>query len=271
MGIAGVWGGRKQQGYVPASEATPIQKVAVLKALELDQSLAEAHRALAGLKTWGEWDWPSAERAYERAIELNPNDGDARRNYSLFLNSMGRPDEAMAQIERALELDPLNAFYHAFYGKNFIFVRRYDDAIVQLRDALRASPGLPFAANSLVNALHLKGMYEEALDAQRSFLVAIGDRESEEALTRGYAEGGYAGAMRRLADTAARSLTTHTSAFWVAGFYIRAGESERALEWLERAFVDRDPQTTYLGWPIFDNVRDDPRFRDLLRRMNLPQ
>ncbi len=78
--------------------------------------------------------------------------------------------------------------------------------------------------------------------------------------------------MRRLADTAAaRSLTTHTGAFWVAGSYIRAGENERALEWLERAFVDRDPQTTYLLWPIFDNVRDDPRFQDLLRRMNLPQ
>ena len=273
VGIAHVWSGRKQQGYVAASEATPIQKVALLKALELDESLAEAHLELAALKTWSEWDWPSAERAFERALELNPNYADARNGYSLYLSFMGRPDEAMVQSERALELDPFHTYYQAFYGLNLMFVRRYDEAIARFRDALRASPGgIPFAANSLVNTLHLKGMYEEALDAQRSFLVAIADRESEEALTRGYAEGGYRGAMRRLADTAAaRSLTTHTRAFWIAGYYIRAEENERALEWLERAFVNRDPQMTYLLWPIFDNVRNDPRFQDLLRRMKLPQ
>ena len=115
-------------------------------------------------------------------------------------------------------------------------------------------------------------MYEEAVAAQKSFLTAVGDREGEEALTRGYAEGGYAGAMRRLADTfAERSRRTHTRARHVANLYIRAGERDLALEWLERAFADRDPNLPYLGVvPMLDPVRGDPRFQDLLRRMNLP-
>ena len=141
VGIANVWASRNQQGLVPVREATSNQKAAVLKALELDDSLAEAHVALALLETWAEWDWPSAERAFERAIELKPNDANARAWHSHFLNIVRRSDEAMAQIERALELDPLNALYQAVYGVDLILVRRYDDAIAQFRDARRLAPG----------------------------------------------------------------------------------------------------------------------------------
>jgi TolB-like protein len=242
VGIARVWAGRRQSGYVPAREATPMEEEAVLRALKLDESLAEAHHALAIHKTWGEWDWPSAERAFERAIELNPNYAETRAYYSHFLNIMERHDEAMAQIERALELDPFNALYQALYGNDLHIVRRYDDAIAQFRKALRTSPNLPFVHLVLCDALHLKGMYEEALAAQKAFLATIDDREGEEALTRGYAEAGYTGAMRRLAElAAARSRKTHTLAMTVAMLYLRAGENDLALEWLERAFADRDP------------------------------
>ncbi len=238
----------------------------------MDESLAKAHRALAYHKPWGEWDWPSAERAFERAIELNPNHAEARAYYSDFLSIMKRPDEAMAQIERALELDPFNALYQALYGLDLTFVRRYDDAVAQLRKALRTSPNLPFARNFLSGILHLKGAYEEALASEKLFRAAISDREGEEALTRGFAEAGYAGAMRRLADIAApRSRRTQTQAMQVANLYLRAGENDLALEWLEIAFADRDPALPSLGLPTFDSVRDDPRFQDLLRRMNLPE
>ena len=272
LGIARVWGGRNQMGYVPTSEAAPKSQAAILKALELDDSLAEAHRVLAGAETWGKWDWPSAERAFERAIELNPNDADSRAYYSHFLNIVGRPDEAMTQIERALELDPFNALYRALYGVDLNFARRYDDAIAEFRKALTTSPNMPFALNTLAKAFHHKAMYEEALDAQRSYLAAIGHREGEEALTRRYADGGYTGAMRRVADAvAASSLRTQTRAYIVAGFYARAGDKKRALEWLERAFANRDPGMPYLRMPEFDSVREDPRFQDLLRRMKLPE
>ena len=271
-GIGRVWAFRRQMMYVPGREATPIEKAAVLKALELDESLAEAHSALAMLKTWGEWDWPSAERAFERALELNPNYAEARAYYSHLLNMVGRPDEAMSQIERALELDPFNPFYQFLYGMDLFFVRRYDDAIAEFRKALTTSPNMPGTLHALGNALHLTGMHEEALDAQKAYFSALGDDESQEALTQGYAEGGYAEAMRRAAETfAARSLTTDTGATYVAQLYARGGEKEPALEWLARAFANHHPGMPYLGLPIFDSLRDDPRFQDLLRRMNFPE
>ena len=137
--------------------------------MELDDSLAEAHHALALHKTWGEWDWLSAERAFERAIELNPNYAEARAYYSDFLSIMGRSDEAMDQIGQALELDPLNSLYQALYGNQLFRVRRYDDAIAQHRIALRTNPNLWFALAHVSVALHLKGMHEEALSAVNSF------------------------------------------------------------------------------------------------------
>jgi len=170
-----------------------------------------------------------------------------------------------------LELDPLNALIHAFHGVDLNFVRRYDDAVEEFRVALRLTPDLPFAQHALSDALHLRGSYEEAFAAEKSYLSAVRDVEAEAALTEGYAEGGYTESMRRLANKMAeRSLKTKTRAFWLAGLYIRAGENERALEWLERAFENNDPNMPYLLLPTFDSVRDDPRFQDLMRRMNIP-
>jgi tetratricopeptide (TPR) repeat protein len=269
-GIANVWASRNQMGYVPAREAAPIQKAAVLKALELDDSLAEAHGALAAFETWAEWDWPSAERAFGRAIELNPNYAEARAYYSHFLNIMGRPDEAMAQIERALELDPLNPFYEALYGADLLIVNRYDDAIAQLRKARRLVPGSPLVHTGLHTAFYLKGMYEEAFEENRAWFADAGDHEVEAALARGYAEAGYPGAMRLAADTlAARS--NYNKPMEIAALYASAGKKDQALEWLENAFETRDPNIPYLGAiPHFDSLRDDPRYEELLRRMNLP-
>ena len=268
VGIANVWASRNQQGLVPVREATSNQKAAVLKALELDDSLAEAHVALALLETWAEWDWPSAERAFERAIELKPNDANARDWHSHFLNIVRRSDEAMAQIERALELDPLNALYQAVYGVDLILVRRYDDAIAQFRDARRLAPGNAVVHTGLEDAFYLKGMYEEAFEEKKA--AAAGDREMEAALVRGYAEGGYPGAMTRAADTLA-VRSNYNKPMKIAALYASAGKEDQSLDWLEKAFEARDPNIPYISvLPRFDSLRDDPRFQDLLRRMNLP-
>ena len=272
VGVARVWGGRNQMGFTHPSEAVPKQREAVERALELDDSLAEAHAALAALKTWGEWDWVAAERAFERALELNPNDAEARVYYSFFLNESRRPDEAMVQIERALELDPFNDFYQALYGVVLMSVRRYDEAIEQFRTALRTAPGNPVALIQLSTTFHLAGMYEDALESHKSYLNTVGDSEGMEALVRGFEESDYAGAMRSLAETmAARSLRTGTNPVDVAVLYVRAGENEPALDWLERAFVERDPNLAAINArPDLDPLRDDPRFQYLVRRMNLP-
>ena len=271
-GIALVWSGRQQMGFVPSRGATSKGKAAALKALELDDTLAEAHWRLATVRSY-EWNWAGAEAEFRRAIELNPNFPHARAVYSLFLMSMRRPEEAMAQIERALELDPHNPMFQLFYGLDLEFVRRYDDAIVQYRNALRTTPNLTFAQWGLWRALHLKQMYAEALEEAKKASAALGDHEVEEALDRGYAQGGYQGAMRRAAETlAARSRTTFVRPVEVASLYTYAGDNDRALEWLEKGYEERDASMPFLGVPPpdLDPLQDDPRFQDLLRRMNFP-
>jgi len=272
-GIAHIWVGRQQQGLVPYSEAAPRAKAAALKALELDDTLAEVHYLLAGIRAWVEWDWEDAETAYRRAIELNPNYPDPRAYYSHFLFMMRRPEEAMEQIERALELDPFNALFRAIYGMDLMYARRYEDAIALLRETLRTAPNDPVALSTLRSAYHQKGMYEEALEIWKTSYAAKGDREAEEALARGFAEAGYSGALSRVAETLiARSRTTYVTSWQIGTLYTRAGKNDEALEWLEKAYEEHDGNMPYISVdPIFDGLRDDPRFQDLLRRLNLPQ
>ena len=273
VGIGAVWGGRAQIGLVPSHEAIPRAKAAVGKALELDSTLAEVHHWLALIRTWGDWDWEGGETAFLRAIAINPNYPDVRAFYADFLMMMERPEEAMAQIERALELDPFNPMFQTFYGMDLLFVGRYDEAIAQFRNTLRTVPNHVRAHLGLYHAFHQKQMYEEALAETKAFFAAIGDREVVEALERGYAEAGYARAMSLAAETlAARSRTTFVAPHSVVTLYALAGENDQALEWLERGYDERDPNMPYLSVErVLDNLRDDPRFQDLLRRMNLPQ
>jgi len=270
-GIANVWSGYQQQGFVPASEAMPRQKAAALKALELDSTLAEVHNTLAGIHTWGEWDWVSGETAYRRAIEINPNYPEPRAYLSHLLYLLKRPEEAMAQIKRALELDPLNSLFQGLYAMDLMYAHRYDDAISLLRDTLKASPNDPIALSTLRSAYHMKRMYKEALEIWKASYAAKGDREAEDALDRGFAEAGYQGALRRVAETLiARSRTTYVTPWQIGTLYTRAGMNKEALEWLEKAYEAHDPNSPYLSLdPIFDNLRTEPRFQDILRQMKL--
>jgi Tfp pilus assembly protein PilF len=272
VGIGNVWTNRLVLGAVPPLEAGPRGLEAVSKAMELDSSLAEAHGALANLRTWHEWDWVGAEPAFQRAIELNPNYADARLFYGHFLTAMKRPEEARAQMERAMELDPLNSFYQGLYGWHLTWVERYDEAIGQFRGALRTSPNFPLPRFGLWNTFHKKGMHEEAVTEVKAFFAGIGDREVEEAMTRGYGEAGYTGALSLAAETiAARSQVTYEKPYIVATLYAWSGNKEKAFEWLERSFEARDHDMAYLSvHPLPDSVRDDPRFQALLRRMKLP-
>jgi len=269
-GIASVWSGRQQMGFVAPSEAAPRLRTAVAKALELDSTLPEAHYRLAVQAAWTDWDWAAAEREFQRAIELNPNYVPARELYSHYLLIMKRPAEATAQIERALQLDPFSDNVREFYAVDLQHARRFDEAIVQFRKALSTAPGSPLALSGLARSLERVGKYEEALATEKALWAARGDSEAIEALDHGYTEGGYRGALRRTADTlAARPPVVTPNG--IAVLYLRAGENERALTWLEKAYEARDPNLPYASSaPWYDSLRSDPRFRDLLRRMNLP-
>jgi TolB-like protein len=272
-GIAYVWLSRGDCGLIPPREAFPNAKAAALKAIELDDTLAEVHVILANCRFIYEWDWGGAETQFQRAIQLNPNYADAHFFYSDFLISMRRSEEALAEVERALELDPLNFFFQCFFGWHLVYLGRYDDAIAQLRKTISKEPNFPAAHLGLWGAFHRKGMYEEALAEAKKFFLLLGSSEVAETLARGCAgAGGYTCAMRLAAETlAARSKLAYVPAIRIARLYAHAGEKDRALGWLEKAYEEREPPLVHLrvGWD-WHSLRDEPRFQDILRRLNFP-
>jgi serine/threonine protein kinase/Tfp pilus assembly protein PilF len=272
LGIAAVWSGRQQMGFVPPSEAAPRMKVAVAKAIELDSDLPDIHSRLAGQTTWTDWNWAAAEPEFRRALEVLPNDAEVRAFYSHYLYIMKRPSEAVEQIRRALELDPLSLPVQTLYGRDLVHARRFDEAVLQFQKVLRTNPNSPQALNNLAEVYYILRRYDDALAAERTRFKARGDAEIEQALTRGQAESGYPGAIRQAAEALAdRSRTTHVPPVDLAGLFLRAGQHDRALDWLERSFETRDPMLPYISaHPIYDSIRADARFQLLLRRMNLP-
>ena len=273
-GISLVWGFRNQMGFVLPKEAIPQATAAAQRTLELDNTLAEVHYALAIIKTWGEWDWEGAEKAFQRAIELNPNYPDARVHYSHLLIIMNRTDEAMFQMQRTLELDPFNVLFQSLYGAELLFLRRYDDAIEQCQNALRTVPNHWLALTVLYTVYHQKRMYDEAMETLTAFYTMMGFEEGMKALTHVYEESGYTGAMKSLAGMLEEiSRETYFPPFMIAEAHVVAGNNDQALDWLEKGFEVNDPSMPYIGvMPHFvDLLGNDPRYQDLLRRMNLPR
>jgi len=270
VGIASVWCSRCDCGLVPTREAFPKAKAAALKAIELDDSLAEAHISM-GMMRSAEWNWDEATKEYSRAAELTPNSADAHFFLADLAISRGRLVEWKTHIERALELDPLNFFNQCFYGWHLLYLRRYDEAIVELRKALRTEPHLPAAHLRLWGAYCGKGMHEEAVAAAQTFFEALGDKEVGHALQRGYADAGYSEAMRLAADTLTeRSRSTYVQPTQIARLYAHAGDKDHALEWLEKAYEERLIAMIHLGVDLdWSFLRGEPRFQDLMRRVNL--
>jgi eukaryotic-like serine/threonine-protein kinase len=271
VGMTWVWSVRNQMGILPPSEALPKSNAAAQKALELDPSLGEAHYALAVVRGQ-EFDWTSAELELRQAIELCPNLSDARAVYSHYLMSMKRPEEAMAQIQRALELDPIATLVKIFYAVDLIYMHRYDDAIEQCRVVLRVEPQNGGGLSSLWSALALKGMDKEAFAAAKNYIKSVyGNPKVEEAFDRGLAQGGYKGGMKQAAEALAGLREAYVSPSDIANLYIGAGETAQALNWLEKSLEVRDPIMPYLGLPLYDPLRSEPRFQAMMRKMNLPQ
>ncbi len=270
-GLAWVWGCRNQMGLTPPSEAGPKDREAALKALSLDETLAEAHYVLAGLKTWYEWDFGAAGPEWKRALELDPNHPDGLAMYSQFLLNMGRWDEAMAQIDRALSLDPFNVTIHAFRAVVLRFARRFDEAAKQARKALAMEPGNPVALQNLYLALAAKGSHKEALVAIRDYLtVFYGVPDPGPRLDRAFVEGGFTAAAKLAAEALApRATKGQAVPTEVAMLYVLAGEKVQALDWLERAYQARDPNLPYLRDPVYDPLRSEPRFQSLMQQMKL--
>jgi TolB-like protein/predicted Ser/Thr protein kinase len=271
-GIAWVWIVRNQMSYSPPSEAAPKAKAAALKAVGLDDALGEAHYALATIDTWHDWDLAAADSEWKRAFELDPNYPDGLAMYSHYLMIVGRRDEALTMIKRALQLDPFNITVHAFYVVDLLFARRYDDVLAEARNALAMQPDNNPVLNGLYLAQAAKGMYQECLETLKAYLkLSYQVPDLDGLLDRGFAEGGFRAATKHAADALAAYATGHLVAPTdVVLLYDLAGDNVRALEWVERACKARDPNVPY--FPVFvpDPLRSDPRFQEMMRRLNIP-
>jgi TolB-like protein len=288
-GLAWVWAIRRQTGGVPPHEGLVKAKAAALRAIELDDSSAGAHSVLGLVNKGTDWDWAGAEREQRRALELDPNLAHAHATYAHTLAVTGRLDEAVRHSERAVELDPFNAMLRMLRAWVLYFDRRYDDAMAEARTTLELQPSSGGGRGALQWALFSKGMRDELLAIQRE--RATHDPERLAAFERGLAEAGDRGAHRGVADLVASryeaaggvpdpGARTSGPASWrgrvfnptfIAEQYVFAGDYEEVMDWLERGFEARDPNLQYVGVsPLYDPLRSDPRFQDLLRRMNLP-
>jgi eukaryotic-like serine/threonine-protein kinase len=276
-GLAWVWQARNFPVRVASpTEAGPKARAAALQALGLDDTSAEAHEALATILSWSEWDWAGAQPEWQRALELNPNGANIHAYYAHYLANLGRAPQALPHSERAIELDPYNALYHAMHAVVLEYARRYDDSLAAAQAALSIQPDLGIAMGQFQNIYVLKGMRDEQLADQRMRIAR--DPERMAAFERGLAEGGYEGTQRGIADVLAaryrkrkQPATGSSDARGIAWRYLDAGDKGRALDWLYQAYEDRDLGLAYVGRPIWDPLRSDPRFRELLRRIGLPQ
>ena len=256
---------------LPAREVLPKIRAAAAKALELDDTLAEAHTSLAWAK-FHDWDWAGGEREFRRAIELNPAYVTAHLWYAELLMARGRTDEAQAQIGRALQLNPASPSASLAAGYRFYYARQYAPAIEQWQKTLSAEPAFLAAHVALGRAYSQKRMAKEAIAEFRKALeLSEGDSSDLAALGHGYAQAGDADQARRiLAELTARSQQTYVQPLWIAVIHAALGHNDQAHDWMQKAFDDRSSWLVYLKVdPIFEPLQAAPWFADLTRKLGL--
>jgi serine/threonine protein kinase/TolB-like protein/Tfp pilus assembly protein PilF len=253
-------------------EALPKAKAAAKRALELDESLAEAHVALAQLMENPDWDWSGAEREFKRALELNPNSVDAHFGYSWFLTNMLRFEEAIAESRRAVELDPLSPGVTGQLGWTLYYAGRYDESIKSHRKSLEMEPGFAYAHLMLSwNYVAKHAPAEAAAACRRAVELAPDDQFVLASCGHDLAVVGRRQEALALLERVKRlGGRKPVDPYVVAFLYDGLGEKQLALQSLECAFRDRSPNLACLRVDFSQTLRSDPRFQDLLRRMNFP-
>jgi adenylate cyclase len=257
--------------YLPPNEGNPKAKQAATKALELDNTLAEAHTSLANILSTGDWEWTEAEREFKEALRLNPNYPTAHHWYSIHLLSLGRLDEAMTEVKAAQELDPLSPQIRAYAGILHFYARQYDSALEEFGKSLELDPNSVAAHEYRCYVQLFKSVFEEALAEMQ---VVLRLYHFSTANVRAFTGAVYAAAGR--AEEAKRALrecedaSTHeyVDPQWLVFAHARLGNKDQALEWLEKAFKAHTftPFQAKLD-PRFDGITSDPRFDELTKKI----
>jgi Tfp pilus assembly protein PilF len=244
-----------------------------MKAISLDDTLAEAHAALALDKLEYHWDWAGAEKEYRRALDLNPNDAQTHHMYAHYLLFAGRDDESRAETKRAVDIDPLDLNLTACWGWHCAFTHQPDEAIEHCQAALNANPNQWWAHMVLGWAYEEKSMFKEAFEQFQKANSIWGDPAlATTSLAHAYAASGHtAEAQKLLAQLLKRSKQKYVSAYDLAVVYAGLGDSDRAFQWLDKAFEERSSFLVHFRWdPRLDGLHSDPRFQALVRRIGLP-
>jgi len=258
-------------GHLPLDEAKSETSALLRKALEIDDTLAEAHLALSGVRFYLDWDWVEGEREMKIAIALNPNLAEAHCEYAFYLMAMGRFEESIAEAKRTLQLDPLSYSYESKLAYMYYQARQYDHAIAVYQRMAELEPKKSGAYFGLASIYVQMRRYEDAVKARQKALTLSGAQHEEvEALGRAYSESGPKGYwMWRLEKL--KGQYEHNP-YLAAQIYAQLGHKDQALALLEKAYEKHDGRIYRLKVePLLDPLRNEPRFGDLLRRMNFPE
>src|SRR3984885_4211253 len=269
-------------GLYSPRESFPQARAAAMRAIHLDQSLAEAHAALGMEKSHYEFDFPGAEREFLKALEVNPNSPYAHLFYSnCFLMPMGRKAQAIAEIKRAMEIDPLSLPINNFMGMTYMFAGDNENAYRQFRHTIALDPSFPLAHEYFSRLLLTMGRYEESIKEYEKSAVLSGSSPEAAAadatvMERAFKNGGEKGFWQKLLELEleySKQPGAHASPSYLASAYARAGQTDKAFGWLEKAYEEREGENlTLMNYePDYKNLHSDPRFSAMLRKIGLPE
>jgi tetratricopeptide (TPR) repeat protein len=254
------------------SETFPKMNEYAMKALQMDDQLAEAHHLLANAKLYYEWNWEVAGRELKRSIELNPNYSLAYETYGTYYQSLGLLDQAAAARKVGKELDPLSPFAVADEGYPLYYARRFDDAIKAYREGLALDQNLSWGHLWIGQALVQKGMYSEAIaEIQEAVRLSGGDIRARATLGHAYAVAGkQREALHVLDELKSLSRRRYVSPYFIALVYAGLRNDEETFAWLEKAYQERHPYLILLKVePVFDHLRNNEKFINLEKRVGL--
>jgi len=271
VGLATLCGFQAQASLITPQEARERCLPPIIKALELDDSLPEAHFQYAAHMIWLRYNWEEGDAAFQRAIDLNPSYAQARLLYSHYLTLTGRIEEGTEQMQLALKLDPLNPFVRGMHGVQLLMAGDLPGAIRVTEEVMASTPGFGFGYSTLIRAYHYLGEKDKAIAALANDFRVINMPEFALALETAYAKGDYSGAMLSSAQMLEeRSRTVYVDPPIIGWVYAYAGEVEKAIDWYELGFQITGPNVPYLGAATkTPAIQSNPRFIKLLRDMKL--
>jgi TolB-like protein/Tfp pilus assembly protein PilF len=271
-GLADTYLGYAFYEFMSLKEACQKAKQMALRAIDMDDSLGEAHTSLGSVLTWHEYDWEGGGREYREALELNPSEAEAHHHYAHYLSILGRSDEALVEMNKALELEPLSVNLNACLGQTLYFARRSDEAIEKLEGSIEIDPSFPLQYVLLGKAYLQQGMHEAALGAlEKAATYPSIHAMASSGLAYAYAiTGNTEKARSLLRDLLAQSEAKPVDQVFMAVVYTGLGETDRALDWLHEAYHAGSMHLPTVGVEYyFDRLREQPRFMRLVEKLGL--